>query len=168
MTMSKVIRVKPHLTLEEIDDRLKTLLDFWRIRRWMILRHAVVDPAPAKDIAVRLGLSVFTVRDLIEAYNRHGPAALETLGKGQRQHAYLSVDAERTFLAPFLADSQAGHIAIARVIKKAFENSLGHPVATSTIYRLLQRHQWRKVVPRPKNPRSSQAAQDAFKKTSPP
>jgi transposase len=167
MTMSNVMRVTPHLRLEEIDARLKTLHDFWRIRRWMSIRHAVGDPAPAKASALRLGLSVFTVRDLIEAYNRHGPTALETPGKGRRQHAYLSVDEERTFLSPFLADSQAGHLAIARRIKKAFENSLGHPVATSTIYRLLHRHQWRKGVPRPKNPRSSTEAQDAFKKTFP-
>ena len=163
--MGKVIRVKPHLTLAEIDERLKNLHDFWRIRRWMVIRHAMVDPAPAKDIACRLGLSVCTVRDLIEAYNRHGPDVLETPGKGRRQHAYLSVAAERTLLAPFLADSQAGHIAVARRIKKALEDSIGHPVATSTIYRLLHRHHWRKVVPRPKNPRSSQEAQDTFKKT---
>ena len=168
MTMSKVIRVKPHLTLEEIDARLKHLHDFWRIRRWMVIRHALADPAPAKDIACRLGVSVFTVRDLIEAYNRYGPDALETPGKGQRQRAYLSIEEEHTFLAPFLADSQAGHLAIARPIKKAFEASLGHPVATSTVYRLLHRHQWRKLVPRPKNPRSSQEAQDTFKKTSQP
>jgi transposase len=165
--MGKVIRVKPHLTLEDIDARLKTLHDFWRIRRWLVIRHALVDPAPAKDIACRLGLSVFTVRDLIEAYNRHGPDALETTGKGRRQHAYLSVDAERTLLAPFLDASQAGHIAIARRIKKAVEDSIGHQVAASTIYRLLHRHQWRKVVPRPKNPRSSKEAQDTFKKTFP-
>jgi transposase len=163
--MGKVMRVKPHLTLEEIDARLKHLHDFWRIRRWMIIRHAVVDPAPAKAIALRLGLSVFTVRDLIEAYNRHGPDALETPGKGQRQHAYLSVEEERTLLAPLLAASQAGHLANARRIKQAFEAAIGHRVATSTIYRLLHRHHWRKVVPRPKNPQSSQEAQDAFKKT---
>ena len=165
--MSKVIRVKPHLTLEEIDARLKHLHDFWRIRRWLVIRHALVAPAPAKDIACRLGLSVFTVRDLIEAYNRHGPDALETTGKGRRQHAYLSVDAERIVLAPFLEESQAGHIAIVRTIKKAFEDAIGPRVATSTVYRLLHRHHWRKVVPRPKNPRSSQEAQATFKKTFP-
>src|SRR5215510_9027080 len=167
MTMSKVIRVKPHLTLEDIDARLKHLHDFWRIRRWLVIRHALVEPTPAKDIACRLGLSVFTVRDLIEAYNRQGPDALETTGKGRRQHAYLSVDAERTVLAPFLKESQAGHLAIARPIKKAFEDAIGHRVATSTIYRLLHRHHWRQVVPRPKNPRSSQEAQATLKKTSP-
>ena len=60
--MSKVIRVRPPLTLEEIDARLKHLHDFWRIRRWLVLRHAMVDPAPAQDIACRLGLSVLTVQ----------------------------------------------------------------------------------------------------------
>jgi transposase len=164
--MGKVIRVKPHLTLADIEARLKRLHDFWRIRRWLVIRHALVDPAPAKDIACRLGLSVSTVRDLIEAYNRSGPDALETPGKGQRQHAYLAVEEEHTFLASFLDQSQAGPIAVARLIKKAFEDSLGHPVATSTIYRLLHRHQWRKVVPRPKNPQSSKETQDTFKKTS--
>jgi transposase len=102
---------------------------------------------------------------VIEAYNRHGPKALETAGKGQRQHAYLSLDAERTFLAPFFAASQSGHLAVTRDLKKAFEDHIGRRVATSTIYRLLHRHQWRKVVPRPKNPRSSHEEQDAFKKT---
>jgi hypothetical protein len=85
--MSKVIRVKPHLTLGEIDARLKHLHDFWRIRWWLVIRHALVAPAPAKEIACRLGLSVFTVRELIEAYNRYGPDALETTGKGRWQHA---------------------------------------------------------------------------------
>jgi transposase len=168
MTMSTVIRVKPHLTLEEIDARLKNLHDFWRLRRGLVMRHALVAPAPAKDIACRLGLSVCTVGDLLAASKRSGPAALETTGKGQRQRAYLSVEEERTLLAPFLADSQAGHLTIARPIKKAFAASIGHRVATSTISRLLHRHHWRTVAPRPKNPRSRQEAQETFKKPSPP
>lgn len=165
--MGKVIRVQPHLTVEEIDERLKQLHDFWRIRRWMIIRQALVDPAPAKAIAFRFGVSLFTVRDLIEAYNRQGPEALETAGKGQRQHAYLSVEEEQTVLSPLLEKSQAGHIGTVGVIKTALESRIGHPIATSTVYRMLARRQWRKVVPRPRNPRSSKADQEAFKKTFP-
>ena len=41
--MGKVIRVKAHLTVEEIDARLKHFHDFWRIRRWLVIRHALVD-----------------------------------------------------------------------------------------------------------------------------
>jgi hypothetical protein len=64
--MGKVIRVKSPLTVEEIDTRLKNLHAFWRIRRWLVIRHAIVAPAPAQEIALRLGLSVCTGRDLIE------------------------------------------------------------------------------------------------------
>ena len=165
--MGKVIRVQPHLTVEEIDERLKSLHDFWRIRRWMIIRQALVDSAPAKAIALRFGVSLFTVRDLIEAYNRQGPEALETPGKGQRQRAYLSVEEEQRVLFPFLEASQAGHIGTVGVIKTALESRIGHPIATSTVYRMVARHQWRKVVPRPRNPRSSGEEQETFKKTFP-
>ena len=65
--MSKVLRVQPHLTREEIDARRKPLRDFGHLRRWLVMRHALVDPAPAQDIACRLGGSVWTVRDRIEA-----------------------------------------------------------------------------------------------------
>lgn len=165
--MGKVIRVQPHLTVEQIDERLKQLHEFWRIRRWMIIRQAVVDPAPAQVLALRFGLSRFTVRDLIETYNRQGPEGVDTAVKGQRQHAYLSVEEEQTVLAPFREASHTGHLSTVEEIKKAVEARIGHRLAASTIYRMLARHQWRKVVPRPRNPRSSQADQEAFKKTFP-
>ena len=47
----------------------------------------------------------------------------------------------------------------------AFEARIGHEVEESTIYRLLDRHGWRKLLPRPKHPKGSQEEQDSFKKT---
>jgi transposase len=164
--MAQVIQIQPHLRLEDIDQRLTTITTFWRIRRWTVIRQALVDPAPANALARRVGLSLFTVRDLIQAYNRYGPVALDTPGKGQRQRAYLSLAEERAFLEQCIAQSRAGQLVTIRQIKHALENNLGHPVSQSMIARLLQRHQWRKLVPRPKRPNSSQAEQEAFKKTS--
>src|SRR5204863_9284977 len=39
-------------------------------------------------------------------------------------------------------------------IKQAFEKRVGHEVDETTIYRLLERHQWRKLVPRPFHPKA--------------
>ena len=39
-------------------------------------------------------------------------------------------------------------------------------MAESTIYRLLDRHGWRKLVPRPVHPKADLEEQAAFKKTS--
>lgn len=51
--------------------------------------------------------------------------------------------------------------------QQAYREHSGKDVARSTIYRLLERHGWRKVVPRPRHPKADQAAQSAFKKTAP-
>jgi len=163
--MGKVSRVQPHLTVEEIDARIMKLRESWRIIRWLVVRHALVDPAPATALARRFGLSVFTAYEIIEGYNRDGPIALETPGKGQRQRAYLSFEDEQAFLEAFVEQSRTGQIVTMRHIKQAFEQCVGHPVATSTVSRLLQRHQWWKVIPRPKHPHSRQDVQYQFKKT---
>jgi len=67
------------------------------------------------------------------------------------------------FLAPFIEHAAQGEIVTSKTIQHAFEQRVGHEVDESTIYRLLQRHAWRKVMPRPYHPESDPVAQEAFK-----
>jgi transposase len=53
-------------------------------------------------------------------------------------------------------------------IQLAYQEQVGKQVAPSTIYRLLDRHGWRNVVPRPRHPKADVAAQAALKETLPP
>ena len=50
---------------------------------------------------------------------------------------------------------------------QAYQERTDKAVARSTVYRLLERHGWRKIVPRPRHPKADVAAQAAFKKTAP-
>ena len=50
-------------------------------------------------------------------------------------------------------------------VKAAYEQVLGRKVPKSTIYRMLARHGWRKVAPRPRHPKSEASAQAELKKT---
>ena len=77
----------------------------------------------------------------------------------------LRVEEEKQFLAPFFARARSGEIATATEVKLAFEAQVGHEVEESTIYRLLDRHGWRKLMPRPHHPKGSQEEQEHFKKT---
>ena len=52
-------------------------------------------------------------------------------------------------------------------IQQAYQEQLGKAVAPSTVYRLFDRHGWRKVVPRPRHPKADVVAQAALKKTAP-
>ena len=77
----------------------------------------------------------------------------------------MTVEQERQVLSPFFARAQTGELATAGEIKQAFEAQVGHEVDESTIYRLLARHGWRKLVPRPVHPKASKEEQEQLKKT---
>ncbi len=136
-------------------------------RRWGIVYNALVEPRLASSIALHCGVSVPTVRVVISSYNRLGPAALDTPGKGGRRNEYLSLAEEQAFLAPFFDRAATGQVATAQEIQQALEAQLGHTLHRSSVDRLLARHHWRKRVPRPMHPRADPQLQSAFKKTSP-
>jgi transposase len=164
--MARVTRVALHLTLEEVKHKLDTATTPWLRQRWMVIYTALLAPRPAKEIAVQIGVSRPFVSKISSLYKRFGPQGLETVGPGGRRNEYLSKQEEASFLAPFIERAAQGQIVSAKLIKEAFEQRLGHEVDESTIYRLLQRHDWRKVMPRPIHPEADPKAQEAFKKTS--
>ena len=107
------------------------------------------------------------MHQVISDYNRLGATAIETPGKGGRNNSYLSLKAEKEFLSSFTELAVAGGITTATKIKQAFEELVGKKVNKSTIYRLLERQEWRKRMPRPSHPEADSEAQEAFKKTFP-
>src|SRR5438132_1738513 len=164
--MARVTRVAPHLTLEEVKRKLHSAQNTWLRQRWMVIYTALLDPRPAEQIALQLGVSRPFISKITSLYKRFGPQGLDTVGPGGRRHEYLSMDEEAAFLAPFIEQAAQGEIVTSKTIQQAFEQRIGHDVDESTIYRLLQRHQWRKEMPRGQHPESDPAAQEAFKKTS--
>lgn len=80
----------------------------------------------------------------------------------------MSWGEERQLIDSFKEKARRGQIATAIQIQQADEQQCGFPVHKTTIYRLLERHQWRKIVPRPSHPKKDPSAVDEFKKTSPP
>lgn len=108
-----------------------------------------------------------TVHQVVSSYNQLGATAIETPGKGGRRRSYLSWEAEVDFLSPFIEPAVAGHLSTVALIQQAFEQQVAQAVDSSTLYRLLERHQWRKLVPRPTHPQADPAEQAAFEQTFP-
>ncbi|CAA9347506.1 hypothetical protein AVDCRST_MAG94-2613 [uncultured Leptolyngbya sp.] len=164
--MSRVSRALPHLSAASVKQKFRSAKNFWQQQKWLVIYNALVDPREAKEIAKHTGVSVSTVHQVISEYNRYGETAIETPGRGGRRSSYLSVAAEGEFLVPFIAQAKLGNITTRATIQAAFEQRVGESVAPSTIYRLLERHHWRKLVPRPHHPEAELEAQAAFKQTS--
>ena len=117
-------------------------------------------------IAQAVGLSVSHVRRVWSEYLRGGLAAGQGRPKGGRHHQNLTLAQERAVLVPWQQRARRGSLVTARGIKVDYEKRLGRVVPDSTVCRLLARHQWRRVTPRPKHPKDNPAARAAFKKTS--
>src|SRR5258707_15754672 len=147
--MARITRAAAHLSLEEVKNRSKTDPRPWCRQRWLIIYNALVDPRKAEDIARHCGVSKASVHAVISSYNRLGVAAVETRGKGGRRSGDLSVEEERAFLTPFFEGAERGELATTEEIWRGFEARGGDEVDDSRIYRLLVRHGWRKLIPRP-------------------
>jgi transposase len=162
--MRRITRAADHVSLEEVKSRAKNDPRPWCRQRWLIMYKALIEPRKAEEIARHCGVSKATVHDVISRYNRLGVAAVETAGKGGRRRQDLPLEEEKAFLAPFFAQALTGEIATAGQIWHAFEKRVGHEVDDSPRYRLLNRHGWRKLMPRPRHPKSDPLRQEHFKK----
>jgi transposase len=146
--------------------RLKTALR-WKIpaaqrqRIQMVLLRESGMAQPA--IAAAMGVSLSTVNRAHMAYNHGGIKALKPKPNGGRKHENMTVTEEKALLARFART--AGEMLNIHDLKAAYEKAIGHATSDSTVYNLLHRHGWRKLMPRPHHPKRDLAAQNNFKKT---
>src|SRR5499425_2670256 len=116
-------------------------------------------------IAAAMGVSLSTVNRAHMAYDRGGIKALKPKPIGGRQRENMTLSGEKALLACFAKAAGAGEMLNVHDLKAAYEQAIGHRTSNSTIYNLLARHGWRKLMPRPFHPLRDIAAQNAFKKT---
>jgi transposase len=148
--------------------RLKTALH-WKIppaqrqRIQMVLLRESGMTQPA--IAEAMGVSLSTVNRAHMAYDLDGIKALKPKPIGGRRRENMTLAEERALLDRFAKAAGAGEMLNIHDLKAAYEKAIGHETSNSTVYNLLARHGWRKLMPRPFHPRRDIAAQNTFKKT---
>jgi len=120
----------------------------------------------SEEVGMAVGLSSGTVKIIQARYFKKGESALLGTGRGGRRHENLSVEQEKELLESFLSQAQKGGVLVVTQVKEAYEKAVGHVVPKSTVYRMLSRHGWRKITPRPHHPKYDPERQEAFKKTS--
>lgn len=149
--------------LKKLLKQAKTKSEFQRIQA--VYLRAATSMTP-EAIADATGWHPGTVRNVQSGFLRKGETIFQVSPRGGRHRENLSVEEEDGLLAPYLAAATAGGVIVVSGIKKVYEQELGQSVPKSTVYRMLARHNWRKIVPRPRHPKADIQAQEAFKKTS--
>jgi transposase len=100
----------------------------------------------AQEVATALGWHVNSVRRLQSRYLREGEAALKGPGRGGRRRENLKASAERALLRRLLEAARPNEVLEARAVQEAYEKEVGRPVPRSTIYKMLTRNGWRRVL----------------------
>lgn len=158
------ISIEQKESLERLLNKTKTKSDFRRVQ--CVWLRAATNMSPI-EIAIAVGLSVWTVRIVQSRYFRDGEPSLLGKGRGGRRRENLSKEEESNLLASFLKKAEAGEVVVASETKLAYEEAIGRVVPKSTVYRMLARHGWRKIAPRSHHPLVNYQEQQEFKKNSP-
>ncbi|ADY55339.1 hypothetical protein Sgly_0998 [Syntrophobotulus glycolicus DSM 8271] len=116
------------------------------------------------EISEIVGYNYKAVGNIISKYFVEGLNGI--LGEKRKggNKRYLSVEEENSLLEPYLKKAEQGKMLIVAEINEAYEKKIGHSVLAATVYRMLSRHNWRKIVPRSKHPKSKPEEQEAYKK----
>jgi transposase len=134
------------------------------LKRFLCVWLRVEDRMPTEEIARAVGWHADTVRLIQRGFIASGVQVFSVKGKGGRHHQLMPLDEEKEFLEGFLAKAEGASMLVANEVKAGLERKLGHKVSKATVYRIMRRHKWRKVMPRPKHPKQDKEAVDAFKK----
>ncbi len=127
---------------------------------WLRVTHNLSTSAIAQIVGWNVNTVRFTQKDFID----RGVIALIEVKKGGRYHALMTPAEESFFLSSFLERANKGVLVTTNEIKEALEKHLGRSVHKTTVYRMLERNGWRKIMPRPCHPKKDKEAGVAFKK----
>lgn len=115
-----------------------------------------------KELAARLGI---TERSVFNELAKIRNPELQSSGEwGGARTNLMSFQEEEAFLGEYLEMAKSGIILTIPILHDEFNKRVGKTVPKSTFYRILQRHDWRKVKPDTVHPHSDPKIQDEFKK----
>jgi len=138
--VAKIEKARQETNNKNVDRRLKALL-----------LHAAGEKH--EEIAKKTEYTKSYISELVSKYCNSGLSSLvENNYKGNNRN--LSFAAEAALLEPYKEAASAGRIVEISEIKRAYEEAVGRPLERDhgIIYRVLARHNWRKVMPRSKHP----------------
>ncbi|CTK63865.1 Transposase-like protein, ISSpn2 [Streptococcus pneumoniae] len=105
-----------------------------------------------KEIIELLDCNQTTIWRNVKKYEEFGLDSLLQETRGGRNHAYMTVEEEKVFLARHLKAAEAGEFVTIDALFQAYKKELGRSYTRDAFYQLLKRHGWRNITPRPEHP----------------
>jgi len=154
---------KQHIEVKQALKTTRTKEEFQRVQAVLLRMEYGLRAA---EIAKTLDMHTASVWNIHARFFKEGSSIFQSKVHGGRYRENLTIKEEQKLLKSFFEQATRSGILIVSKIKEAYEELLGREVPHSTIYRMLERHGWRKIAPRPSHPKTDIELQETFKKTS--
>jgi transposase len=164
--MRRPAQVKPWFSEEEFLVWIREAASRDVYQKRLAIWLTQMGPFHAEEVAKMLGISKQAVWLWVGQYNRNGPEGLVRQGRGGRRWSLLSWSQEEALLKSFEKRALEGEVITAKQMLPKICQATGGEVSLAYVYRLLRRHQWRKLGPRPRHVKADPQAQEEFKKNS--
>jgi transposase len=170
--MKSPVALKPHLSVGQIKERLYQSRNGHHACYWQIIVTISLNPGKAtKDYGAYLGISDTKFHRILSLYNRKGVSFCEALQWGGRREkrCLLSFEQQEELLQNGTKAALHGEMLVAKQLREAAEQKVGHSVWDNYLWDMLNRHGWTKKAPRPEHPGATQVKEkrEAFKKKHP-
>lgn len=149
-------RRQPTFTEEEkiaVENAMNVKRTKSKFRRLMMLKLKM-QGKNSNEIGGILGVHPETVNRCVSQFKNNVITAI-CPKKETSNRRLLTDEQEAEFLEPLKKKAEAGQILEVSKIGRELEKFIGKKIAKSTVYLLLHRHGWRKVMPRSKHPKKA-------------
>lgn len=154
------------LSTEDMQTWVREAPDKASYQRRLAIWLTHVERLSAHRVGQSLCVSTPAVWRWVQQYNHQGPEGLHRTGRGGRRWAFLKWEQEQRFLEKRLQAAARGEVLTAKQLHGQLQKITGREVSLGYVYRLLRRHGWRKLGPRPRHPKAQPKTQEEFKKNS--
>lgn len=162
------LQLAAHLSDADLTTRLKESHGSPDCGRWQLLYLIqIAAQRSAEVLAPLVNLSVHSVYKIVERYNKQGPSSVSQKPKGGRRRSLLSLEQEGELLRGLEPSARTGALRTIQDIRVPVEAKVGRAVSDDYLWDMLNRHGWKKKMPRPHHPKRSVEEQQQFKKNSP-
>jgi len=108
-----------------------------------------------EEISKITNYSIRNISLLKKHYKEEGMEYFKEEHRKGGNHRNLSYEDEEKILNKYEESAEKGQVIRVSEIEEEYQKKCGHKIGAGTIYRVLKRHNWRKVMPRSKHPKKA-------------
>lgn len=132
-------------------------------RRIQVVFLRIIKKRPAKNISQTMNVKIGSIYQWSWRYNKFGIEGLLKKQKGGNNKRVMAKEEEVKFFQELKDDGAKGLVITAGTIISKFVARVKTTISHTYVYSLLKRNEWRKIAPRPRNPRTKPEDREAFK-----